>query len=126
MSARKFSLGMASLVALLFAVAAEAGEVSMDVRSYAAESEQLTSSVPTLADENRDADIDSSSVENRARTRPKWRNAPASSGQPMLTDAIDIDIGKPVEASGGSSSSTISVPAKPRNRWQSLVPGAIK
>ena len=126
MSPRNLCLGLTSLVALLFAVSAQAGEVSMDVRGYAAETEQVPASNHVVANEARDADVDSSSVEIKPRNRPKWRNATAASGQPLLTDDIDAETGKPIESVSGSSSSSISVPVKPRNRWQSLVPGAIK
>ena len=126
MSPRNHCLGLTSLVALLFAVAAQAGEVSMDVRGYAAETEQLPASNHIAADEARDLEVDSSNVEIKPRNRPRWRNTTATPGQPLLTDDIDAETGKPIESVGGSSSSSITVPAKPRNRWQSLVPGAIK
>ncbi|HET9031633.1 MAG TPA: hypothetical protein VFN25_01880 [Dokdonella sp.] len=126
MSPRITSLGVIGLVALLFAVAAQAGEVSMDARGYSAENEQAADSSQTRADEPLTAEADIASVETRTRIRPKWRNVTTSQDQPLLSDTLDTDSAKPEESAGGSSSSNISVPAKPRNRWQSLVPGAIK
>lgn len=126
MSPRNACLGLSCLVALLLAVAAQAGEVSMDSRGYSAENEHLSGNSRMLADQPALAEADSSDVETRARNRPKWGNVTASSGQPMLTDDIDAETAKSAESAGGSSSSNVSVPAKPRNRWQSLVPGAIK
>lgn len=126
MSPRILCLGLAGLVALLFAVAAQAGEVSMDARGYAAEAEQLPDNSRMLSDEPRDVEVDSSNIEIKPRSRPKWRSAAATPGQSLLTENIDAESGKPTESAGGSSSSSISIPVKPRNRWQSLVPGAIK
>ncbi len=124
MSQRKACL--TSLAVLLFSVAAHAGEVSMDVRGYSSDAEPSQVSIHRAADEPCDTEIGSSNAESKARFRPKWRDSTAPAGRALLTDDIDASAGKANEATAGSSSSNVALPIKPRNRWQSLVPGAIK
>lgn len=126
MSPRIRCLGLVSLVALLFAVAAQADEVSMDVRGYSAEREQLPDNSRVVADEPRDTEVDSDTIEIKPQTRPKWRHATASPGQSLLNNTIDAETGKRIESVSGASSGSVSIPVKSRNRWQSLVPGAMK
>lgn len=122
MTTRKLTSSLSLLAALLFAAAAHAGDYSMDVgtaseRGAGASSAQndCASSGSAAADGGRsvtgirDSTRASASVAND-------RSAPAAAEAAESTP-------------GGSNTSTesISVPIKARsNRWQSLVPGAIK
>ena len=125
MIARKISLGLFSFSLLTCATFALAGEVSMDVRSMAASTESLA------ADESRGADNTSTSSEVAAENiptsrRPHWRTITANRGQTALSSDPVTDLGATGSSAGGAASNGSAAPAKPRNRWQSLVPGAIK
>lgn len=126
MTPRHTSLALIALAALLFAIAAQAGEVSMDVRGLSADSEQTSSSsAPTTHDASSPTPAETHSPEAATVTRNRWR-ASAPTQQALVDDGSEAT-GSPSSSSGGSSSNVIAAPpVKPRNRWQSLVPGAIK
>lgn len=125
MTPRHTSLALTALSVLLFAIAAQAGEVSMDVRGLSADSEQTSSSsTPTTYDASSPTPAEIRSPETATVTRNRWR-ASASSQQALVDDRSEAAGSS--SSSGGSSSNVIAAPpVKPRNRWQSLVPGAIK
>lgn len=122
MNLPKWSLGFASLALLLLALAAQAGEISMDVRGMAVGTPATSSEVaPSHASQSTPNDaVDETAVVSHRR----WRAASRNINEPVLAD--DAGIEAEAAASSVTASSTSSAPTKSRNRWQSLVPGAIR
>ncbi|MEP6883085.1 MAG: hypothetical protein ABI866_13880 [Dokdonella sp.] len=124
MTPRSISLVLTSLSALLFATAVYAGEVSMDVRGLAAESEQPPCSDRTITNDSGADTVESGTVAAQSSNRNKWNLAtPGHEG--LITDGTEAAASTSSSA-GGASSNAIATPVKSRNRWQFLVPGAIK
>ncbi len=123
MNSLKGSPGIACLVLLLWAVAAQAGEISMDVRGLAVGTSTPTSEDAPLQTSQLPSDgaIDETSTNRHQR----WRTSSPDTRDATLAD--DAAIAPDAAASAGSTpGNSLSAPVKPRNRWQSLVPGAIK
>ena len=121
MNSPKWTLGLACLALLLFAIAAQAGEISMDVRGLAVGTQPANSEdAPAQASQLAPNDT---SDEAAVTSHRRWRATSRSTTDSVLAD----DAGIAADAtSSGTATSTSSAPVKPRNRWQSLVPGAIK
>jgi hypothetical protein len=124
MTSRITSLVLASFFALMFALTAQAGELSMDIGNMHANSE-----VAPCTSTDTDESVNTASDSVKARSTPgnaaQWRASASTSSQRQLAD--DTESGAMSSATApGSSANAISAQTKPRNRWQSLVPGAIK
>ena len=124
MTPRSISLVLTSLSALLFATAVCAGEVSMDVRGLAAESEQPPCPDHTITNDSGADAIESAKVVAQSSNRNKW-NLATPGHEALITDRSEAAASSSSSA-GGASSNAIATPVKSRNRWQFLVPGAIK
>ena len=125
MTPRKLSLGLISFSLLTCALVAHAGEVSMDVRSMAETTE------PVSVDQTRSVDNTSATSEVAAESiptsrHPQWRTTTANRSQTALSDDPETTASSTGSSAGGAASSALTAPNKSRNRWQSLVPGAIK
>ena len=125
MKPRKLSLGLISFSLLTCALFAHAGEVSMDVRSMAASTESLP------ADETRVVGSTSTASgvaaeSSPASRRPQWRTTTTNRGRTAVSNDPETDVDSAGSSAGGAASNVLAAPGKPRNRWQSLVPGAIK
>ena len=124
MTPRSISLVLTSLSTLMFATSVFAGEVSMDVRGLSADSEQPQSlSRTSTADASAEA-TESGTTVLESSSRNKW-NLATPGHQALITDGAEAGAVTSSSA-GGASSNAIAAPVKSRNRWQFLVPGAIK
>ncbi len=124
MTPRSISLVLTSLTTLLFATAVVAGEVSMDVRGLSADSEQPPCPSRAPANESNPVDVDSVKTVSESNNRSKW-NLETPGHQTLISDATEAATSTSSSA-GGAASNAIAAPVKSRNRWQFLVPGAIK
>jgi hypothetical protein len=125
MTSRTTSLVLASFFALLFALAAQAGELSMDVGSLHASAESSPCSSNTDLDESVATASDRVSAEASPGRDAQWPTSVTTSSQRRLVHDTETGSANPGSATG-SSANAISAQVKPRNRWQSIVPGAIK
>ncbi|MEO7935130.1 MAG: hypothetical protein ABIR27_02625 [Dokdonella sp.] len=124
MTPRSISLVLTSLSTLMFATSVFAGEVSMDVRGLSADSEQPQSLSRTSPAEASAEATESGTTVSESSSRNKW-NLATPGHQVLITDGAEA--GAVTSSSAGSASSNaIAAPVKSRNRWQFLVPGAIK
>lgn len=126
MNAHKLSIFLTASFGLLMFATAQAGELSMDAGRMVASNSSAGAS---------DADCPKPAI-TRA-IQPEVRTVqPANSAPALVSDARQSPAAKPAVAAAdavpptGSSASgvgTLITPSKLRgNRWQSLVPGAIK
>jgi hypothetical protein len=124
MTLRITSLVLASFFALPFALTAQAGEMSMDIGNMHASSEAAPCS---STDTDASANTASGSIDVQAApgNSAQWRASASSGSQRQRVDDTESGVTSSSTAPG-SSANAISAQAKPRNRWQSLVPGAIK
>lgn len=123
MSTPRFTSCLSVAAAMLFAASVQAGEISMDAGGYAANSAARASD----NGEYRDCNSAPKSI-GVDRDGPSAGRV-ASAAVADRLDSDNNDAGTDDTASSGSSpaNASISVPIKARsNRWQSLVPGAIK
>ncbi len=126
MNTPRFTSCLSAAAALLFAASVQAGEISMDAGGLFANSGARNPD----AGSNRDCSPAPRSMANDSERSSTARHSPTASA--AIADSVAADDGNGVAdnaTSTGSSQadSTISVPIKARgNRWQSLVPGAIK
>ncbi|HQV72012.1 MAG TPA: hypothetical protein PLY64_03430 [Dokdonella sp.] len=124
MNSPKWMLAPACLALLLGVAAAQAGEISMDVRGLAVATQGPASDdAPAQPSQS---STDAGSYEMPASQSRRWRMiSPGSSNQGLADDAGTI-AEAPATSTAGSSSNALPTASKPRNRWQSLVPGAIR
>jgi hypothetical protein len=125
MTSRITSLALASFFALVFALVAHAGEVSMDIGNTQASSPTLPCSCRGDLGESATAAADIAGAETTTGSGAGWSTSATTRHRRQLADGTDAGS---TDASTASSSSAnaISAQVKPRNRWQSIVPGAIK
>ncbi|HMM67064.1 MAG TPA: hypothetical protein PKC03_09000 [Dokdonella sp.] len=125
MNTPRFTSCLSAAAALLFAASVQAGELSMDAGGMFANSGARTSD----AGSNRDCASAPKSIADDSERSPA-RHVPTASAAIADSVSADDDTGVAGNATSTGSSpadSPISVPIKARgNRWQSLVPGAIK
>jgi hypothetical protein len=125
MTSRITSLVLASFFALLFALAAHAGEISMDIGGMHANGEAVPCNSRADLDESVTTPPDSATTEAASTSHAQWRSSASISNQRQL--GADTETGSaPSQSAPGASANAISAQSRPRNRWQSLVPGAIK
>jgi hypothetical protein len=122
MTTRKLTSALPVLAALLFATAAHAGSYSMDAGSTAPEP------VSTVSGGHGDCASAGPSVQDGSNGVAEIRDSTRSSTSTGTGRVPATATGSDAAASGSSASTeSIGVPIKARNnRWQSLVPGAIK
>ena len=123
MNSPKWMLAPACLALLLGVSAAQAGEISMDVRGLA-----VATAAPASDDAAAPASQSSTDVGNNemAASQPRrWRMTSPGTTNPELADDAGSVADAPAAAAANSGNAA-PAPMKPRNRWQSLVPGAIK
>ena len=125
MIARNISLGLISISLLTCAGFAQAGEVSMDVRNMAASTQSLSTD-ESRGGENTAASSEVAAENSPASRRPQWRSTMVNRGQTALSTDPETDMGASGSSAAGTTGNGSAAPSKPRNRWQSLVPGAIK
>ena len=124
MTPRSISLVLTSLTTLMFATAVFAGEVSMDVRGLSADSEQPPCPSRASTNEASTDAIESGKTVADSSSRNKW-NLATPGHQALISDGTE-GATSTTSSAGGASSNAIAAPVKSRNRWQFLVPGAIK
>ncbi len=124
MNSPKWMLAPACLALLLGIAAAHAGEISMDVGGLAV-AMQAPASADAPAQANQSS-MDTSSDEMPASQSRRWRMTSPGTSNPGLADDSGTLADTPTATATGSSANASPAPSKPRNRWQSLVPGAIK
>ena len=123
MNSPKRILGPVCLSLLLAAVGVHAGEISMDVRGLA-----VATAAPASDDAAAPASQSITDVGNNempASQPRRWRMTSPGTTNPELADDAGSVADAPA-AAAASSGNAAPAPMKPRNRWQSLVPGAIK
>lgn len=123
MNSPKWMLAPACLTLLLGVAAAQAGEISMDVRGLA-----VATAAPASDDAAAPASQSIADVGNNempASQPRRWRMTSPGTTNPELADDAGSVADAPA-AAAASSGNAAPAPMKPRNRWQSLVPGAIK
>lgn len=123
MTTRKLTLGPIALALLLFAVTSHAGELSLEISGVATDNaaESYVSRTDQDCANPGPAAIDSATTRTRVAAV-----ADVSGPAPAVEDAVQTVGGSTTGASGATAES-IGAPTKARsNRWQSLVPGAIK
>ena len=121
MNLPKWSLGLAGLALLLFTLAAQAGEISMDVSGLAVGTQPAVSE-DAPSQSSRSTPNDAAGEASVSSPR-RWRATSRSVNDSVLAD----DAGNAADAaSSATTTNPSSAPVKARNRWQSLVPGAIK
>jgi hypothetical protein len=125
MTSRTTSLVLASFFALLFALAAQAGEMSMDIGSMQASAESSPCSSSSNLDESEATTSRGVGPEASSGRDAQWPTSAATSSQRRLVHDAETGSATPPTTTS-SSANAISAQVKPRNRWQSIVPGAIK
>ena len=126
MNAHKLSIFLTASFGLLMFVTAQAGEMSMDAGSRIASNSHTAAS---------DADCTkpaiTRAIQPEVRASQPGKPAPALVGDarqaPAAKPAVAVADVVPPTGSSASGVGTLITPSKLRgNRWQSLVPGAIK
>lgn len=125
MTMRKLTLGPTALALLLFAASSQAGELSLEISGVVAD--RAEESYASKADQDC-ANPGPSAIDSGTATVHTRSNPAVAAGRPAqaVGDATQMVGGSTTGASGATADS-VGAPSKVRsNRWQSLVPGAIK
>lgn len=117
---------LAAAAALLFATAVQAGDISMDAGGMYANSGARNADNGA----NRDCAAASTSLADGGQdtsSTDRQRSTGATISDRLATDNGDASADATGSSGSGAADSPIAAPIKARsNRWQSLVPGAIK
>ena len=122
MTTRKFTVFLPLAGVLLFAAAAHAGDFSMDAGSRASE--------PASSSSGRHGDcasFGSSAIGSVDGVRDSTPSSTSTASDRVASSAASRASADSTPGGSNTSTEAIGVPIKTRsNRWQSLVPGAIK